>query len=125
MAPGPMLGSKSQSETQREEDRKRQNGNDGPAGKYSSRSSRERDGYICWAKGHRVFSAIHLKTNCAAQAGAVKPQLGVEWILFWPSKRKKKKGPPVHHVWPCAKSQAERAERGAAFWGAKGEKGGN
>lgn len=125
MAPGPMLGSNSQSETQREEDRKRQNGNDGPAGKYSSRSSRERDGYICWAKGHRVFSAIHLKTNCAAQAGAVKPQLGVEWILFWPSKRKKKKGPPVHHVWPCAKSQAERAERGAAFWGAKGEKGGN
>ena len=65
-----------------------------------------------------------MKTNCAAQAGAVKPHLGVEWILFWPSKRKKKKkkkGPPVHHVWPCAKSQA----REGAFWGAKGEKGGN
>lgn len=88
MAPGPMLGSKSQSEIQKEEESERQNGNDGPAGKYSSGSSRGRDWYICWAKGHRVFSAIHLKTNCAAQAGAVKLHLGVEWILFWSSKTK-------------------------------------
>lgn len=48
---------------------------------------------------------------------------GVDFVLAL--EKKKKKGPPVHHVWPCAKSQAERAERGAAFWGAKGEKGGN
>ena len=114
MAPGPMLGSKSQSETQREEDRKRQNGSDGPAGKYSSRSSRGRDGYICWAKGHRVFSAIHLKTNCAAQAGAVKPHLGVEWILFWPSKRKKKKKKKGSWDWRGGPGQKAGGGRGVA-----------
>lgn len=39
--------------------------------------------YIYWAKGHRVFSAIHLKTNCAAQENTVKLHLVVEWILSW------------------------------------------
>lgn len=43
MPPGPMLGSKSQSEKQKEEESERQNGNDGPAGKYSSRSSKGGD----------------------------------------------------------------------------------
>ena len=47
---------------------------------------------------------------------------GVDFVLaLEKKKKKKKKGPPVHHVWPCAKSQA----REGAFWGAKGEKGGN
>ena len=125
MAPGPMLGSKSQLEIQKEEESKRQNGNDGPAGKYSSRSSRRggRDWYICWAKGHRVFSAIHLKTNCAAQAGAVKLHLGVEWILFLVLKTKKK-GPPVLHVWPYAKSQAEEADRRNSLGAKRGKLGG-
>lgn len=93
MALGPMLGSKSQSEIQKEEESERQNGNDGPAGKYSSRSSGGEYWYISWAKGHRVFSAIHLKTNCAT----VKQHLGVEWILSWSSKKEKKK-----KTWPCS-----------------------
>lgn len=75
---------------------------------------------MCWAKGHQVFSAIHLKTNCAAQAGAVKLHLGVEWILCWSSK---KEGPPVLHVWPHAKSQAEEAERRNSMGMKRGEVG--
>lgn len=95
MPPGPMLGSKRQSEKQKEEEGERQNGNDGPAGKYGSLSCvcvcwGGGGLYIYWSKGHHVFSAIHLKTNCAAQASTVKLHLGVEWILSWSSKKKKK-----------------------------------
>lgn len=53
------------------------------------------DWYMCWAKGHRVFSAIHLKSNCAAQAGAVKLHLGVEWILCLKKKRQPTRAPCV------------------------------
>lgn len=52
------------------------------------------DWYMCWAKGHRVFSAIHLKANCAAQAGAVKLHLGV-WSGFYV-------GPPRKRAYPCS-----------------------
>lgn len=78
----------------------------------------ERGWYICWAKGHRVFSAIHLKTNRAAQAGAVKLHLVVEWIL---SCSPNKKGPTMLHVWPYAKSQDRRDGDKEWSWSKKGE----
>lgn len=76
---------------QRTSQKYRQKKRDGPAGKYSNRNSRWEG---CWAKGHRVFSAIHLKSNCVAQAGAVKLHLGVEWILY-EQKRQQSRAPCV------------------------------
>lgn len=82
----PCLVQRASQNIQKEEESETQNGNDGPAGKYSSRSEGgEWDTY--WAKGHRVFSSIHLKTERAAQAGAVILHLGVEWILSRSSER--------------------------------------
>lgn len=74
MAPGPMLGSKNQSEVQKEEDRMEMMDLLGSIVVVAVGGG---EWYICWAKGHRGFSAIHLKTNCAAQAGTVKLHLGV------------------------------------------------
>lgn len=57
-------------------------------------------------KATEFFSAIHLKTNCTAQAAAAKPHLTVEWILFWVLTR-------AHRCFmcgPCAKSQSEEKQ---------------
>lgn len=55
MAPGPMLGSKSQSKIQKEEESERENGNDGPAGKYSNRNS---GGSLVYMLGKRPLSFL-------------------------------------------------------------------
>lgn len=51
---------------------------------------------------------------------------GVDFVFALPKKKRKKKGkgPPVLHVWPSAKSQAEEAE-GRNSLGAKRGRGGN
>lgn len=106
MPPGPMLGSKSQSEKQKEEESERQNGNDGPAGKYSSRSSKGGGWYICWSKGHHVFSAIHLKTNCTGRHSQTASGCGVDFVSVFRKKKKplKKRTTDSPCVAPCYKS---------------------
>lgn len=126
MAPGPMLGSKNQSEIQKVEESERQNGNDGPAGKYSRRSSRgARLVYILGKRPQSFLSYSFENKLCGtgrrSQTASV---CGVDFVLVLQKKRKKKKNAgPMLHVWPCAKSQADEADGWNSLSGESGKNG--
>lgn len=67
------------------------------------------DWYICWSKGHHVFSAIHLKTNCTGRHSQTASGCGVDFVSVFQKKKKlSKKEQPILHVWPRATSQDRR-----------------
>lgn len=83
MVPGPMLGSKSQSELQKKEESERQNGNDGPAGKYSSPSSRR--GRLVYMLGKRPPSFLSYsfenKLHGTGRRSQTASGCGVDFVL--------------------------------------------
>lgn len=107
MPPGPMLGSKSQSEKQKEEESERQNGNDGPAGKYSSRSSKGGGGLVYMlVKRPPCFLSYSFENKLHRQAQSNCIWVWSGFCLGLPKKKKtlKKRTTDSPCVAPCYKS---------------------
>lgn len=120
MPPGPMLGSKSQSEKQKEEESERQNGNDGPAGKYSSRSSKGGGLVYMLVKRPPCFLSYSFENKLHRQAQSNCIWVWSGFCLGLPKKNLSKKEQPILHVWPRATSQDRRQWKIIKRTGGKG-----
>lgn len=106
MAPGPMPGSKGQSEIQKWEASERQNGNDGPAGRFSIVVTvGTRLAYILGKRPPSLLSSSFGNELCGTDRRSQSvSECGVDFVVVLNTKTKQNKAAPVLHVWPCAKS---------------------